>query len=640
MKSVRNILSAIFVAVITATMSLQTLGAMIQNSAPQFCSNTSQLGLTTTNVSQELYSPIYAKNGEICECLGESVATSRFVAIPEFIEIYSNSIQNLLQKSGLDMQQEWQNVLENSGINPDVIKQCLEKQTLPEIFISELKKFANKLENQFDKIAQNIESCENQGWIAYSCSWLKSWIGGSDDTISNAKPIKASIIRAIGQNIVSYFFDTQTQQPKSLMQRLKCGDKTIFDTPFTPILIQRMCKKDCVGMQPNITPKNIRIVSITTKGRESFAEISEKSEKSYADKHGYSFVIYKDSESYSAKTDLANQVPTQWACSDKAHELPEEWMKFSAVYKQLQDPNIKWVLWMDDDMYITNPDIKLEDYIEKYGNDKYLIIAKDPHYGRQNRDSTILFNNGIFLLKNCEQAKDFLRRTWELGVCKNKYTQRGTSLLEQQSMTEIYNSDPEVKTHVQMLETRDLNAIIRFDKYNDPVETKWKSGDFVAHVTGVCTEFREHALKYLDESLTQKTSPDVVNSAIDKFRNLGENKYCKPAYTSNSDTTDTQNEKARYLELRRLVDLIEICQDQNCDKLNELALKEAESSTQDETIPVLELRLRLFKALVEKQYQPAFEPATAFANLAKQNSDFNIKMIGTLLLNTIESHKK
>lgn len=277
----------------------------------------------------------------------------------------------------------------------------------------------------------------------------------------------------------------------------------------------------------NIDPKDIRMVSITTNGRESFASIAEKSQRAYAKEHGYSYAIYKDSPSYSAKTDLANKVPAGWACSDRAHTLPEEWLKISAVNQQLQDPNVKWVLWMDDDMYITDPKKTLESFIKQYG-DKNLIIARDPYSGAYNGYSKILFNNGIFLLKNNQESKDFLKRSWELGVCNKGYTSRGSSLLEQQSMTDVYLQDPVVRKNTQILKTRDLNSIIRFDSYNDRDKKKWQYGDFVAHVTGVCTKLREAVFGYLHSVFRNggTASPIRVNEVINSFRANGKTLYC------------------------------------------------------------------------------------------------------------------
>ena len=232
------------------------------------------------------------------------------VEVPEFVGISSQNIKDLLRSAEFDLNSEWRELLERSGINSNSIQESLEKQTLPENFVAELKGLAAKLEVKFNEIAEFFEKEENQsvlaktyGWIknllslSKSYSWIKSCLSkancpklakevleflskapkngwqlmvrstGKEDTkqcpnaggnksAANVAPTLADVIRAIGQVIISYFFDTETGQPKSLMQRLKCGDKTIFDTPFTPVLIQRMIGEN-FGLPNSVATKAI-----------------------------------------------------------------------------------------------------------------------------------------------------------------------------------------------------------------------------------------------------------------------------------------------------------------------------------------------------------------------------------------------
>jgi len=347
----------------------------------------------------------------------------------------------------------------------------------------------------------------------------------------------------VATGIAFYYFYGKTHAPMPPLAPGINSPQITKQQPMTPNPNEHINRLNQLFTQPlegkihpsctRINPNDIRIVSITTNGRESFASIAEKSQKAYANAHGYSYALYKDSPTYSVKTDLANKVPTDWNCRDQAHKLPEEWLKISAVNQQLQDPSTKWTLWMDDDMYITNPKKKLESFIEQYGKNNNLIIAKDPYYGLKQtsprgKEITISFNNGIFLLKNNEAAKDFLKKVWERGVCNNRYTQRGTSLLEQQAMTDIYLKNSTIQKNTKLLETRNMNSIIRFDSYGDRPAVKWQHGDFIAHVTGVCNKFREKVFDCLDRIFSHKKaiSQQKTNKIIDWFRRNGRTLYC------------------------------------------------------------------------------------------------------------------
>ena len=57
---------------------------------------------------------------------------------------------------------------------------------------------------------------------------------GGNESIANVTSQPADIFRAIGEVVVSYFME------KSMQQRLGAKDPSLFDVPFTPVLIQRM----------------------------------------------------------------------------------------------------------------------------------------------------------------------------------------------------------------------------------------------------------------------------------------------------------------------------------------------------------------------------------------------------------------
>lgn len=68
---------------------------------------------------------------------------------------------------------------------------------------------------------------------------------GGNESIPFVKPDIASLNAAISRVIGSYFCDPNTNEPKSIQQRLAAGDKSLFtDPPFIPVLLQQMVMED------------------------------------------------------------------------------------------------------------------------------------------------------------------------------------------------------------------------------------------------------------------------------------------------------------------------------------------------------------------------------------------------------------
>ena len=185
--------------------------------------------------------------------LGFSITISELSGVP------NNQIKNLLNKNGLNISHRWDQILEKY-INENEIQKTFETKAFSPQFIQETEKLAKEIINTFNSMAQKIENeieQNNKSWnplkwgkssSTYLNKDLKDFIKLANKnnwklmvrTSTNnyrelsIKPIEANILRAMGKVVASYV------QQKSLNQRLEVGDKTIFDSPFTPVVIQQM----------------------------------------------------------------------------------------------------------------------------------------------------------------------------------------------------------------------------------------------------------------------------------------------------------------------------------------------------------------------------------------------------------------
>ena len=247
------------------------------------------------------------------------------------------------------------------------------------------------------------------------------------------------------------------------------------------------------------------MVTLSTADRKPLADIVERNQRRYAKKHHYGYTKY---------TEILDT------------SRPAEWSKILALQDTMNKVKVPWLLWIDDDILITNPDISLESIVSQYGSRPTtfvpsptidLIITRDAHYLEG-----VPINNGIFLIRTNDWAKKFLADVWKFGSLWD-YVVRGQSLLEQQTMTDLLGLNanrPERKNsyvtdHVSIIPQRVMNSFLRSSQmYDDPEESKWQPGDFAAHVTGMPLDVRTRVIKDLWEQLKTTKPIDLKKPSV------------------------------------------------------------------------------------------------------------------------------
>lgn len=176
------------------------------------------------------------------------------IKIPEFLGIPSSTIQNLLSQSGLNLQNAWNRIIQKQNIVSETLGQALANKILPQGFLDPNLELAEQIKAHFS----NINNPKLPELIAFlSKAKQNHWrlmvrSTGKEDTDklanaggnlskSNIPAEMPAVLKAIGQVIASYF------EERSFSQRLSAGDKTLFDLPLTPVLIQRMVGEELNG---------------------------------------------------------------------------------------------------------------------------------------------------------------------------------------------------------------------------------------------------------------------------------------------------------------------------------------------------------------------------------------------------------
>lgn len=173
----------------------------------------------------------------------------------------------------------------------------------------------------------------------------------------------------------------------------------------------------------------------------------------YAEKHGYTLQVH---------TELLDT------------SRHASWSKIPALKLALQDPQFDYVVWMDDDIVITNSDIPLSSFIDKHNfrkRESLVMVSSD----MPNEPSTSM-NCGIFFIKGrLPGSMNLLSSAWSYAdMCP---ILKQACSWEQEAFNFIYRyADREAFLIIPL---PNFQAPTRFQV--DPA-ISWKEGYFAAHL--------------------------------------------------------------------------------------------------------------------------------------------------------------
>jgi len=86
---------------------------------------------------------------------------------------------------------------------------------------------------------------------------------------------------------------------------------------------------------------------------------------------------------------------------DSSREI--QWSKILLIQKYLRLKEYDYLVWIDADIFIMNPEITIESKINRLMNSKHIMYSKD---------CGGWVNNGVIFIKSTQQALDFFIETW------------------------------------------------------------------------------------------------------------------------------------------------------------------------------------------------------------------------------------
>ena len=173
------------------------------------------------------------------------------------------------------------------------------------------------------------------------------------------------------------------------------------------------------------------------------------SKRAYAEKHSYRLIIGDE---------------TYWN-----RDRPIAWSKVPFILKQLDQLAEGTIIWLSDaDVFITNPELRLEDHVlPHFKKDMNLLMTID---------SCGHINSGNIFFRNNEWIQAYWKKVWEQEDCIYHIW------WENAGMIQVMEKYEEFRNKIQL--TRDhkrFNAFLR----GLPGEPLWQPGDFLVHYAGV-----------------------------------------------------------------------------------------------------------------------------------------------------------
>jgi hypothetical protein len=158
----------------------------------------------------------------------------------------------------------------------------------------------------------------------------------------------------------------------------------------------------------------------------------------------------------------------------KKHDRVVQWTKIMILQHYLSLNKYDYVVWIDADVLILNPNKTIEDFINRLMNNKNMMISLD-HFGH--------LNTGVMFVKNTEYSMKLLKELWN-------YTQH---ILNEQGNLEMM-------IYYNMFDSKNNIELIKDPTEFNPFWWEYKKDMFLIHFPG-CNEPnrpREPLLRMMD----------------------------------------------------------------------------------------------------------------------------------------------
>ena len=147
------------------------------------------------------------------------------------------------------------------------------------------------------------------------------------------------------------------------------------------------------------------------------------------------------------------------------------WHRVDAIRQMLKRHD--WVVWMDADALITNPDVKFESLIT---NDAHMVISRDCNG----------LNDGIWMVKNSD---------WSRQILDQIENDRLLYSSPQEAMNFMWQDSTMFRNNITVWPQQRMNAYMMAEYgLSEDQPGQWRSGDFILHLPGIGNDRRVEIL--------------------------------------------------------------------------------------------------------------------------------------------------
>jgi hypothetical protein len=245
----------------------------------------------------------------------------------------------------------------------------------------------------------------------------------------------------------------------------------------------------------------ICIVSQFTENITNVADITIPNKEEYSKKHNYDFKYYKGR-------------------TTKRHP---GWEKILFLKKVLESNKYDYVVWVDNDAYITNPEIRF-DFICNINSDVKLIIAsEDTHRNLKTLNPELdytqlhnlrIINTGVFILKNDKWSVNFLNNVWNTKSNTNKGFEFSHQEVVDGQFTYDFWPFEQGPIHISLAQSNESDYKIVNSEILNKFRVSHKKQNFICHFVG---EGANHvSIKSYIESLSNETRGILIKESLIK----------------------------------------------------------------------------------------------------------------------------
>jgi len=156
------------------------------------------------------------------------------------------------------------------------------------------------------------------------------------------------------------------------------------------------------------------------------------------------------------------------------------WSKMILCKKLLQTNLYDYVVWIDDDIVLTNMDKNIVDII-KQTNDKPITIQKEREL-KNNKGKRV--NCGFMIMKNDPKTIEILDDVWEIG----ETSEYKTKCPWEQGVFKSYVFTH--REHFHLFNNKELQSFHKDVGAKEEDYVRWVKGDFSCHLAGISIQKR------------------------------------------------------------------------------------------------------------------------------------------------------